>query len=292
MWEYKNGNYNVKILDDGTKTRLSDNPIPEYPESIDVKITNKCNGGCVFCHENSTPKGKNFDVNFAYKLFKDLPGGIELAFGGGNPLECEQDLICLFRKLQKKRIICNITINALHLEDLCHSELLPTAVGISYRRELHDAIKRFECFQKVIHLIAGVHSIEDLRKCTNDFERVLILGYKKFGRGINFYSKNTETNLKKWKQEIGHFLNNNPKKLIIFDNLAIKQLDIKRFFSENRWRDIYMGEDGEFTMYLDLVEKKFAISSRSKKRYSIDNLSIKEMFEIIRISHKEHEKTI
>ncbi len=44
--EYQNGNYIMRILEDGTKIRLSDNPIPEYPESIDVKITNKCDGGC------------------------------------------------------------------------------------------------------------------------------------------------------------------------------------------------------------------------------------------------------
>ena len=40
---YKNGNYNVTILSDGTKIRRTeeDEFIPEFPENADVKITDK-----------------------------------------------------------------------------------------------------------------------------------------------------------------------------------------------------------------------------------------------------------
>ena len=44
--EYKNGNYTVRInLENGTKIRYNneDSMIPEYPESIDITITNQCN---------------------------------------------------------------------------------------------------------------------------------------------------------------------------------------------------------------------------------------------------------
>lgn len=283
MWEYKNGNYTVRILDDGTKFRLSDNPVPEYPESIDVKITNKCNAGCAFCHERSTPDGKSFDVNLAYKLFSDLPGGVELAIGGGNPLECRQDFKWLLRKLSYKSIIMNVTLNAIHLPD--YDYLNAHAVGISYRKELHDEIKKFceehEYTQTVIHLIAGVHTVEDLERCLDDFDRVLILGYKIFGRGVAFYNEAVERNLDQWKSKIGLSLHRSGK-IVVFDNLSLEQLNIKRFFSEERWRDIYMGDDGQFTMYLDLVEKKYAKSSRSEERFDIGELTIKDMFKNIR----------
>lgn len=279
MWEYKNGNYIVKILDDGTKLRLSDNPIPELPESIDVKITNKCNAGCAFCHEKSTPDGKSFDVDLAYKLFNDLPSGIELAIGGGNPLECSRDLKWLMRKCYYK--IFNITINAVHLDDL---DFNPKAIGISYKSELHDKIKMFvdkndKYSQCVIHLIAGVHTFEDLKRCTKDFKRILILGYKKVGRGISYYNENIEKEIQTFKQEIGHYFNKN---IIAFDNLALEQLDVKRYFSDKKWDTMYMGKDGEFSMYLDLVEKKYAVSSRSEERFDIGDLTIKEMFSKIR----------
>lgn len=283
MWEYKNGNYTVRILDDGTKYRLSDDPMPEYPESIDVKVTNRCNGGCAFCHEKSTITGKHFDVNLALKLFKDLPRGIELAIGGGNPLEVSQDLRWLFRKTYNKAIF-NLTVNAMHIDTI--GDLWPNAIGISYRKDLHDKIKKFcdeerKETQKVIHLIAGVHSLDDLKRCLDDFKRVLVLGYKQVGRGATYYNNSVSLELDKWKANIGSYLYGK-KNIIVFDNLSISQLDVKRFFTKERWNDIYMGDDGQFTMYLDLVEKKYAVSSRSEERYDIGDLSVKEMFQKVR----------
>ena len=51
MKTYKNGNYIVYLLNNGTKIRYTkDNElIPERPESIDVCITEKCNINCQFC---------------------------------------------------------------------------------------------------------------------------------------------------------------------------------------------------------------------------------------------------
>ena len=45
--EYINGNYTVKIYEDGTKIRETkeDEFISSFPESIDLKITNRCNMG-------------------------------------------------------------------------------------------------------------------------------------------------------------------------------------------------------------------------------------------------------
>jgi hypothetical protein len=277
MWEYQNGNYVVQIKDDGTKLRLSENPIPELPESMDVKITNRCNAGCPFCHEKSTPDGKSFDVNLAYKLFNELPSGIELAIGGGNPLEVKQDLKWLMRKSWGK--IFNLTINAIHLKDFTESGIYPEAIGISYRSDLHEEIKLFieehKTLQVVIHLIVGVHSVEDFERCRKDFDRVLVMGYKKFGRGINFYNEEVEKEILKWKQKIGYCFNS---KILAFDNLALEQLDIEKYFTKDKWKEMYMGKDGEFSMYLDLVEKKYAISSRSEERFDIGDLTIKEMF--------------
>ena len=63
--EYINGNYKVRLFSDGTKIRFSndDEFHPEFPESIDLKITNRCDLRCLMCHEKSTPNGKNADLN-------------------------------------------------------------------------------------------------------------------------------------------------------------------------------------------------------------------------------------
>lgn len=46
---YKNGNYTVKFnLKDGTKIRENDLDFfdAEFPESMDLKITNRCSNNC------------------------------------------------------------------------------------------------------------------------------------------------------------------------------------------------------------------------------------------------------
>ena len=63
--QYENGNYNVYIdLDNGTKIRKNNEDcfIPNTVESMDIKLTNKCNGGCPHCHEGSTINGKHGDI--------------------------------------------------------------------------------------------------------------------------------------------------------------------------------------------------------------------------------------
>ena len=63
--KYHNGNYDVFIdLENGTKVRKNDldNLTPEFPESFDYKITNKCHHNCPMCHENSNPSGVHGNI--------------------------------------------------------------------------------------------------------------------------------------------------------------------------------------------------------------------------------------
>jgi MoaA/NifB/PqqE/SkfB family radical SAM enzyme len=111
LGSYKNGDYNVLLLSDGTKIRTSKNtdPKPDKPESIDLKITNRCDMGCPMCHEDSWDKGAHGDI-MNLKFVDTLLQGTELAIGGGNPL-CHPDLEKFLEKCKERNIICNITVN-------------------------------------------------------------------------------------------------------------------------------------------------------------------------------------
>ena len=61
-----------------------------------------------------------------------------------------------------------------------------------------------------------------------------------------------------------------------------KQLDIRRFFSDEKWSQFYMGNDGQFSMYMDLVKMEYARSSTSSDRFPIGDMTIKEMFKHVR----------
>src|SRR5574344_2032907 len=108
LGEYINGNYNVKIYEDGTKIRSTkdDEFNAQFPENIDLKITNYCTNNCLYCYESSNSMGKHADILSA-KFLDTLQPYTELAIGGGNPLS-HPDLIPFLDKLKEKHIIANI----------------------------------------------------------------------------------------------------------------------------------------------------------------------------------------
>ena len=114
--DYNNGNYNIRIYDDGTKIKETLNPDDNefnanFSESIDLKITNKCDMRCPMCHENSTIDGLHGNLNAFF--INTLHPYTEVAIGGGNPLE-HPDLKRFLIKLKKKNVIANMTINQIH----------------------------------------------------------------------------------------------------------------------------------------------------------------------------------
>lgn len=281
---YQNGNTTVTILKDGTKIReYEGTPEVIHPESIDVKITDYCDMGCPYCHEGSTVKGNHADLNKLLDVISELPSGVELAIGGGNPLS-HPDLILLLQILKEKGFIANITVNQRHLntfQDMLVyliKEDLVKGVGISITSNNFTYVKPLlEITDNVVyHLIAGVSKVEivndliALGKC-----KVLILGYKKFGLGIDYHTKKVDEELKRWYRYLPGLLG---KCTLSFDNLAIEQLKVKRLFTHEGWDKFYMGDDFCFTMYIDAVKQEYAPTSRSKNRKSFSEYSLLDYF--------------
>ena len=63
-----------------------------------------------------------------------------------------------------------------------------------------------------------------------------------------------------------------------FDNLALKQLNIKQYLTDEEWDRFYCGTDGAFTMYIDAVKQEYAPTSRSSNRKSFDEISLINYF--------------
>ena len=85
---YKNGNTINKIFSDGTRIcETNDNEFKfDFARNMDIKICDRCNIGCKFCHEGSTPDGKLGDI-MNEKFIETLHPYQEVAIGGGNVLE-------------------------------------------------------------------------------------------------------------------------------------------------------------------------------------------------------------
>lgn len=292
LGEYINGNYKVSIYEDGTKIRetLNENDvefIPEYPECMDVKICNKCDMGCSFCHEDSKPDGEIGEI-LTPKFLETLKPYTEIAVGGGDPLE-HPDLMTFLLKAKKLNLIPNLTVNQVHfmknrvfLKFLCEQKLI-YGLGVSLVDSSQEFINKVKEFPNaVIHIINGVVTKEQLGYLANEDLKVLILGYKDFRRGHSYLDINLKE-VNENKEFLYEYLEQMLKdfKVVSFDNLAIKQLDVKRLLSKQEWNEFYMGDDGKFTMYLDLVKNQFALCSVAEVRFDLLD-DIKSMFERVR----------
>lgn len=81
---------------------------PAFASNMDIKICNRCDMGCKFCHEGSTPDGKLGDI-LNEKFVDTLHPYQEVALGGGNVLE-HPDLIPFLQKLKERKSYCKYHI--------------------------------------------------------------------------------------------------------------------------------------------------------------------------------------
>lgn len=290
---YKNGNVDTSIFSDGTKIRYTndDEFHPSFAENMDIKICNRCDRGCRFCHEGSTPDGKLGDI-MNEKFIDTLHEYQECALGGGNILE-HPNLIPFLQKLRDKKVIPNITLNQKHFEDNLDlvndlvSNNLIFGLGISLVNptiEFIEKVKRFP--NAVIHVINGIFTESDCAALSDHGLKILILGYKDLRRGSQYHlnARDEIGKNQKWlKGELSDLIGR--FHVVSFDNLAIEQLSIKERWcelSDKSWDEFYAGDDGNFTYYIDMVERKFARSSTADfdKRYDLLD-DVDKMFKVI-----------
>lgn len=223
----KNGNYWVGYKF-GRKLRFSTNKdicIPEYPELIDLNITDMCEHNCPFCYKDSNKNGKHADlqdikdllsnINRRYNCGDDFKfKKIEFAIGGGNVLLYPY-LNELFEYLANAGHIINVTINANDYHRLFDDDKIKNlfeqyvnAVGVSvstvqqaneiieygYWRPKRYKDEQYNCMPSttVIHLIPemlGVYRTKEIIEILKNKE------YKtRDGIIISFTGENSFTN--------------------------------------------------------------------------------------------------
>ena len=290
LGRYKNGNFVTTILSDGTKIRETkdDEFIPAFAENMDIKLTNKCNGGCAWCHEGSSINGKHGDI-LNEKFIDTLHPYQEIAIGGGDATS-HPDLIPFLQKLKERKVIANMTVDQIHFEKKQElikqlvDEKLIYGLGVSLvnpTKHFIELIKQYP--NAVIHVINGVLKPSDIKALENNNLKMLILGYKHLRRG-NEYFEEEQNDIETKQQWLYENLEDiiQKFKVVSFDNLAIEQLNVKRLLTQEEWNEFYMGDDGKVTYYVDMVERKFAQSSTAQfnKRYDLLD-SVDDMFKVI-----------
>ena len=289
---YKNGNTWTTIYDDGTKTHFTkdDEFEFEFPESHDISISQCCDNGCEWCYYGCSPTGKHGKLT-GWKFFDSMHPYTEIAINLQFPLH--PDLESFLFEMRQRKIIVNATINQNHFMSDSGRELIEAysdlglikGIGISLtdptQEGFIDEVKKYP--NAVIHIIAGVTPWEDIQYLMGHGLKLLILGYKKTGRGKKYYDGlfiPIITQMKYLEGGLDEVING--FKVVSFDNLAIEQLHIRDRLSDKEWNMFYGGDDGTVTFFIDLVKGVFARNSLSQITYPIGDKTIDEMFAIIK----------
>lgn len=293
LGDYVNGNHRTILYDDGTRIRETGSYVDgkwvaddadhftfDFPESFDLKITDCCDGGCQFCHENSTIAGKHGDLSKMTPIVETMQSGTEIAVGGGDLFTCPgiDDFLAL---LKRRGIIANITVNQRHLGrygdklQRLVQEKLVHGIGISLADS--SKVEDLDFIDKlgpnvVIHVIAGIFEDKDIPFVRG--RKVLILGYKMLRRGESYLAhprKYAEVvhNMELLRVDWQHILAKECK-AVAYDNLAIEQLGPKEELRipDTKYVHLYQGNDTECfdtdgnmtcsTMFIDLPNMQVA----------------------------------
>lgn len=288
---YKNGNYTVMLnLNDGSKMRFNnlDNLTPDHAESMDLTISKYCEMGCPFCYAGCSKNGKHADI-MSHSFIDNLPPYTELALNGNEPLH--PDLVPFLNKCRKLKLIPSLTVNQYTfmknvelLKELSDSKMI-YGLGVSLTNpsdEFIAAIKQFP--NAVIHTIAGITELNEYMSLAHNDLKILVLGYKTVGRGKEWFDSDSDgitMRINGFKSDIEKMIDENWFDVISFDNLALEQLEVKRLMSEDEWSRTYMGDDGKFSLYVDMVSGKFYKNSMSANGHDLTDDPV-YMFDVVR----------
>jgi hypothetical protein len=289
---YNNGNAVVEIFDDGTRviTTPDSSFNFDYPLNIDIRVSTKCSFGrnpdtgkgfCGFCHESSTTNGVECDYKALMNKLEGLPKGIELAVGCN---ELTPDLYEFILWCSLQSYIVNLTVNQGHimrdfyaLKHLVENGFIK-GLGVSYRSSLNFIVPEFilEYPNTVFHVIAGIDTFDDVLALKDKgVKKILILGEKDFGynEGKVDLDSNSHIQWYWWVKKLFDAFD-----VVSFDNLALEQLNIKRFLTDEQWE---VFNQGEHSFYINAVDQTFSASSRSSLKMPWGEFTVQEFYKLL-----------
>ena len=286
--DYQNGNLHTTLMSDGTKihTTEDDEFNPSFAESMDVHISSMCDNECPMCYANCTRFGEFGDLNM--KWINTLHPGTELAVNLNFPIH--PDFYDFANKLKDSNVVLNITVNQKHFEQ--HEDVIAylykyhliNGIGISLTNATNEFVAKVKKYRNaVIHVINGIFSPDDFKVLKDNNLKLLILGYKDIGRGLQ-YKRRKSLKLSLWQRWLNLYIDKvfEGFKIVSFDNLALEQLNIEDKVSKEKWNTLYCGNDGDFSFFINTVSNYFSKNSLSDIHYPINDKSVDDMFNIIR----------
>lgn len=275
----------------GTKSRISftDDNTPyvkaSAPELVDLKITDYCNMGCIFCYQGSTKQGKHAPKEKIFKIIRQLSkiGVFEIAIGGGEPT-LHPDFVEILKYAHEHGIKPNFTTYNLSWmkKDSILKAVAQYAGGVGISIHSMKDLERFKIARDTLwqisdrypqvmvmaqHVLGTLPVVDTTRLFEYAIDKyipLLILGYKDVGFGKNFNPDDFSDFPTVLKLS---FADKNKWCSISVDTAIINQypdllkvLDVSEILASS--------EEGKFSCYIDAVKDEMGPSS-----YAPDQMS-------------------
>lgn len=287
------------FLGGGKKIRtknLTTGADPTYssvPELLDINITDRCNKGCPWCMENSTPDGKDADSgtlqSLAYRIGE--MGVFEVAIGGGEPT-LHENFVPFLYMLKNNGVTANFSTGVMDwldnnaivhaVKECCGAVAFSTQdikQALEWVSRANDAR-----INDAVHFIVGLNdgdSLTDMLLALSSGHswlgtRLVLLGLKAQGR----YAGRDVSNGEWWKpfqlnEQFRKMLNGS----IAIDSSLVQ--DVKDNMPEVDPRT-YEVSDGRFSMYYDAVKEEAGVSSHRSERVSANPYQLETAWDEIR----------
>lgn len=304
IYDSENDDFVLQNVYNGDKIRISFNSNQKttkssFPELVDLKITDYCNYGCVFCYQSSTKEGKHASLVNIEKTIKMLSnsGTMEIAIGGGEPTS-HPNLLQILQTIKNHNMMaCFTTKNFNMHESADFEDILKTTNSIAFSCNSIAEIEKVQLIKEAMLVVdtyprpvVYIQMIPELMSDVN-FDKALqyvsdkmfktpvtLLGYKDFGFGESYKPKNKFAN-SEWIKTIKKYSNKNGIKFGI-DSVLVSKWK-QELINNNVDPLALVGEEGKFSCYLDAVNMTIHKSSFSKEagiQLTGDEKNIKEQF--------------
>lgn len=294
MNKYINGNALIYYTGNGNRViQYSGELDLDYPLNIDIRFSKSCSlgekckakkGYCSHCKDVANAKGSDANTDSLEEVLTELPSGMEITLISNNVTE---NLIEFVEWCNAHNFLVNLNINQFHVspfksklvkllrKELINSILIPVRDVESFNK-LPKAIKDNESTVAVLHL--GVNKPEDIESL--NVRSIIVKGHIGEGRGVVDPSDEAEANIARWRWYIGDNLNKFlleklAVKEIVFDNLALDQVRIDRFFKGDKWKMFYRNNE---SVYIDGVKETIAKDSKSAVIFPMNLYSIGKFY--------------
>ena len=253
--------------------------IYDFPDTIEIKITNKCIHQCLYCSGRSNEIGKNNINSELYLKLNNFPDSpVLFILSGGNILENLNDTYDILKFLNEKFSnyrIC-IKINAMDLERLelsssfgkriinkiFESSFLCISIDNCkdyniVKNKLKKLLWKTDIIYSFDHTVSPFNSIEELK----DFNVVIDGGIGNLIQKDEIY---------RFIEKQRYYLKNNSK--IFFSKDAYNQLDLDKILLEDE--KILYSTGWDNLVYIDAVEGTYSKSKLDSNKVKWDDLSI------------------